>query len=128
CGPEGAPVTIVVWHDFECPHCRYAMPILDGLFKKYSPNVRLVHKFYPLRSHTNAGPAARAAIAAQNQGRYWEMEQTLFANQGRLSPQEIEQYASSLKLDMKRFQADLSARHTDEVLERDRADADRFGL
>lgn len=127
-GPANAPVTIVVWSDFECPHCRFAMPILEGLFKKYSPRVRLVHKFYPLRSHTNAGPAARAAIAAQNQGRYWEMEQTLFAHQGKLSPPEIEQYAASLQLDLSRFRADLSASRTDAVLERDRVDADRFGL
>jgi protein-disulfide isomerase len=127
-GPLDAPVTIVVWSDFECPHCRFTMPILDGLLKKYSPRVRLVHKFYPLRSHTNAEPAARAAIAAQNQGRYWEMERTLFANQGKLSPSDLDQYATSLQLDMNRYRADFGSSRTDAVLARDRDDADRLGL
>lgn len=127
-GPVDAPVTIVVWSDFECPHCRFTMPILDGLFKKHAPRVRLVHKFYPLRSHTNAEPAARAAIAALKQGRYWEMEQSLFEHQGKLSPPELEQYASALQLDMNRYRADLGSSRTDAVLARDQAEADRLGL
>jgi protein-disulfide isomerase len=127
-GPIDAPVTIVVWSDFECPHCRFAMPILDGLLKKFSSRVRVVHKFYPLGSHPNAEPAARAAIAAQNQGRYWEMEEILFAKQRQYTLPDIDQFAASLRLDMNRYRADLRSSRTDAVLSRDRADADRFGL
>ncbi len=85
-GPADAPVTIMVWSDFQCPHCRLALPMLDGIFEKFSPKVRLVHKFYPLHSHTTAEPSARAAIAAQNQGHYWEMERLLFGHQDAQQP------------------------------------------
>jgi len=127
-GPEDAPVTIVVWSDFECPHCRMVMPILDGIVAANAPRVRLVHKFYPLHMHKSAEPAARAAIAAKNQGRYWEMEQLLFKNQARLSDADLDQYAASLKLDMRRFHGDLKAAKTTEALAQDRAEADRLGL
>jgi protein-disulfide isomerase len=127
-GPEDAKVTIVVWSDFECPHCRMVMPILDRIVSANAPRVRLVHKFYPLRMHKSAEPAARAAIAAKNQGRYWEMEQTLFKNQQRLSDADLEQYAGSLKLDMRRFHGDLQAPATTDTIARDRAEADRLGL
>lgn len=127
-GPADAPVQILVWSDFECPHCRMAMPILDGLFNKFSPKVRLVHKFYPLRSHSNSEASARAAIGAQNQGRYWEMERTLFAHQGEQADTDLERYAASLQLDLNRWRSDLHAARTDAILARDRADADRSGL
>ncbi len=127
-GPADAPVTIVIWSDFECPHCRFAMPILDSIFKKYAPRIRLVHKFYPLRAHLNAEPSARAAIAAQNQGHYWEMEQLLFANQSKQTQADLDRYAASLNLDMSRYTRDLQSEKTSAALARDRADADRFGL
>lgn len=127
-GPEDAKVTIVVWSDFECPHCRMVMPILDRIVAANAPRVRLVHKFYPLRAHKSAEPAARAAIAAKNQGRYWEMEEILFKNQQRLSDADLDQYAGSLKLDMRRFHSDLQAPATTDMIARDRAEADRLGL
>lgn len=127
-GPEDAKVTIVVWSDFECPHCRMVLPILDRILAANTKQVRLVHKFYPLKSHTRAEPAARAAIAAKNQGRYWEMEDLLFKNQQRLSDADLDQYAGSLKLDMRRFHGDLQAPATTDAIARDRAEADRLGL
>jgi protein-disulfide isomerase len=127
-GPEGAPVTIVVWSDFECPHCRHAMPFLEHAVEKHAPRVRLVHKFYPLSQHTHAAQAARAAIAAQNQGKYWEMERTLFDHQRALEDSDIDGYADELKLDMKRFHADMTAERTTKILERDHADAEHAGL
>jgi predicted DsbA family dithiol-disulfide isomerase len=120
-GAEDAPVTVVVWSDFECPHCRLAMPLLEAAFEKQSPKVRLVHKFYPLPAHPHAEPAARAAIAALNQGRYWEMERLLFNNQRALEAADITRYARSLDLDMTRFEADLVSPETSAHLERDRA-------
>jgi protein-disulfide isomerase len=127
-GPADAPVTILVWSDFQCPHCRLALPMLDGIFEKFSPKVRLVHKFYPLHSHTTAEPAARAAIAAQNQGRYWEMERLLFAHQDAQQPKDLEDYGKQLQLDIKRFRVDQASDTTGKILARDRADADRSGL
>jgi protein-disulfide isomerase len=127
-GPANAPVTIMIWSDFECPHCRASLPLVEHVFDRYAPNVRLVHKFYPLRQHTHAEAAARAAIAAQNQGRYWEMEKTLFAHQEEQGDADLERYAQQLGLDMRRWKADLSADRTGKILERDHADAERAGL
>jgi protein-disulfide isomerase len=127
-GPADAPVTIVVFSDFECPHCRHAMPYLDRAVQKFSPRVRLVHKFYPLRQHTYAEGAARAAIAAQNQGKYWEMERVLFAHQSDQTESDLDRYAQELGLDMGRFHADLKAARTGKILERDHDDAERAGL
>ena len=127
-GPADAPVTIIVFSDFECPHCRHAMPLLERALEKFSPRVRLVHKFYPLRQHSNAEGAARAAIAAQNQGKYWEMERMLFGHQSELGESDLDRYAKQLGLDMQRFRADLKAPQTTKTLERDHADGERAGL
>ncbi len=127
-GPADAPVTIVVWSDFECPHCKRALPIVERVFAKHSPRVRLVHKFYPLRQHSRAEPAARAAIAAQNQGRYWEMERLLFDHQDELGDADLAHYADELQLDRARFDADLTAERTGKILARDHQDAERAGL
>lgn len=127
-GPEGAPVTIVVWSDFECPHCRRAMPILDKALEKHAPRVRLVHKMYPLSQHTYAKDAARAAIAAQAQGKYWEMERLLFAHQDAQTEADLDRYAKELGLDMARFHADMRSDKTAKIILRDHDDAARFGL
>jgi protein-disulfide isomerase len=116
-GPEDAPVTIMVWSDFECPHCKRALPVVESVFEKYAPKVRIVHKFYPLTQHAHARAAARAAIAAQRQGRYWEMERVLFDHQDEQSDR-----------DLARFAADAASERTTQTLERDHADADRAGL
>lgn len=127
-GPEGAPVTVVVWSDFECPHCRLAMPLLERSFAKFSPKIRLVHKFYPLHQHVYAEGSARAAIAAQNQGKYWEMERALFEHQSAQSESDVDGYAKALGLDLKRLHADMAATRTSKILERDHADAEKAGL
>lgn len=127
-GPADAPVTIVVWSDFECPHCRHAMPYLDRALEKHAPRVRLVHKMYPLSQHTYARGAARAAIAAQQQGKYWEMERVLFAHQSAQTDADLDRYASDMGLDMKRFHADLASPKVAKILDRDHEDAARFGL
>ncbi len=127
-GPANALVTIVVWSDFECPHCKRAMPYLDAVLEKHAANVRLVHKFYPLRQHPHAAAAARAAIAAQHQGRYWEMERVLFDHQDEQEDADLVRYAQDLHLDLKRFSADMGSERTKKVIERDHDEAERAGL
>lgn len=127
-GPEDAPVTIVVWSDFGCPACKMALPIIDEVFEKRSPFVRVVHKPYPLPQHTHSSEAARASIAAHAQGRYWEMERILFDNQQKHAESDLLGYASSLKLDMKRFKADMASESSYLVIEKSRAEANRAGL
>jgi protein-disulfide isomerase len=128
-GPKDAKVTIIVWSDFECPACGHTMPFIDKVVEKYSAHVRLVHKFYPLADkHVYAEGAARAAIAAMKQGRYWEMERALFENQTALTEGDLMSYAGELKLDLDRLRADMKSDAAKQMIERDKADADRAGL
>lgn len=127
-GPTNAPVTIVVWSDFECPHCKHVVPIVERIQEAHAQDVRLVHKFYPLPRHTNAKIAARAAFAAKLQGKYWEMERLLFENQQNLGEQTILEFASSLGLQMDRVKADMESDAATDAIKRDMDEADKLGL
>jgi len=127
-GPANAPVTVVVFSDFECPFCARAVPMIEKTVKRFSPNVRLVHKFYPLHQHAHARDAAKAAIAAQNQGKYWEMEKQLFAHQRDLTESDLEGYAQELGLALGRFKADLASPRAEKILQRDHDAGEAAGL
>jgi protein-disulfide isomerase len=127
-GAANAPVTIVVFSDFECPACQAAVPLLEEAQDARPNDVRLVHKFYPLPKHLRAKDAAYAAIAAMKQGKYWQMEELLFENQEALSDQDLERYAAELKLDIERFRKDKAAPETKAMVERDVQDGEDAGL
>ncbi len=127
-GPANAPVTIVVFSDFECPACRAAMPLLSDAQEARPKEVRLVHKFYPLPKHTHAKGAAYAAYAAMKQNKYWEMEEILFENQEALTERDLERYAEDIGLDMERFRRDKASAEAKAMVERDMKDADAAGL
>jgi protein-disulfide isomerase len=128
-GLPDAVVTIVEWADFECPACQAMSPVLDGLVDRFAGQVRLVYKNYPLKDkHPRAEHAARAAIAASAQGKFWEMHHKLFGAHGKLEPAEIEEYAKQIGLDIAKFRADLAAPVTLERLEKDVKQAEGLGL
>ncbi|HSC86846.1 MAG TPA: thioredoxin domain-containing protein, partial [Polyangiaceae bacterium] len=77
-GPGDAIITVVEFADFECPACKAASPALDKVLAE-NPDVRFVFKNFPLDMHPNAESAARAAMAADKQGKFWEMHHELFA-------------------------------------------------
>jgi protein-disulfide isomerase len=119
-GPDDAPVTIVELADFECPHCRDAVPVIDGVMAAHPGKVRLVYKSYTLGFHTRGEPAARAAFAAGEQGRFWEMEHLLFARQQQLEDADLEKYARMLKLDIPKWKADMESPAVKDRIARDR--------
>jgi len=127
-GPPDAPVTIVEWADFECPACRALYPLVDELVKRFPGQVRLVYKFYPLSIHPHGEIAARAGIAAQRQGKFWEMHHLLFDNQDRLEQSDLERYATKLDLDVAKFRAEMSNDDTIGRIEKDKKQADGLGL
>jgi protein-disulfide isomerase len=108
-GPADAPVTVFEFVDLECPHCRIGARMADELIAAHPGKVRLVFKSYPLSSHPHAEAAARAAFAAGNQGKFWEMAHALLEGQEHLEPRDLEGYARSLKLDLARWRADLAS-------------------
>ncbi len=112
-GPKNAPVTITMFSDFQCPFCGQAQPIVEQVLAAYPNDVNFVMKQFPLRQiHPNADPAARAALAAGKQGKFWEMHDELYKNQRNLSPETIKGIAEKIGLDMKKFEAD---ENSDEV-------------
>ena len=99
-GPEDAPVALVEFADFECPFCQQIAPELDALWEKRQDKVRFVYKFMPLSMHPHGEIAARAAIAAQTQGKFWEMHHLLFANGAApRADADLEKYAAAVGLD-----------------------------
>jgi len=108
-GAADAPVTVVEFVDFECPHCREASHQLDALLDAHPGKVRIVFKSFPLSMHRHAEAAARAAVAAGLQGKFWPMEHLLLEGQEHLEPRDVEGYARSLKLDMPRWRADMAS-------------------
>jgi protein-disulfide isomerase len=108
-GSKNAPVTIVEFSDFQCPFCSRVVPTLKKIKETYKDKVRVVWRNYPLPFHQNAKPAAEAALAAHAQGKFWEMHDKLFENQGSLDRGSLEKYAGEIGIDVARFKADLDS-------------------
>jgi Na+/H+ antiporter NhaA len=106
-GPEGAPVTLVEYGDFECPYCGQAEPVIRELLADFG-DVRYVWRHLPLNDvHPHAQAAAEAAEAAAEQGAFWEMHDLLFDHQDALRQGDLVGYAGDLDLDTERFAEDL---------------------
>ena len=81
-GPPDAPVTLVEYGDYECPHCGRAHPVVHELLERLGHEVRFCYRHFPLATmHPHAQGAAEAAEGAGAQGRYWDMHDMLFENQ-----------------------------------------------
>jgi protein-disulfide isomerase len=114
----------VEFADFECPFCQELAPKLDGIWEKRKDSVLFVYKFMPLSMHPHGELAARAAIAAQAQGKFWEMHHLLFSHGEHLDSTDLDGYAKSAGLDVERFRVDMKSPATDARLEEDRKLAD----
>jgi protein-disulfide isomerase len=109
-GPKDAPVTITMFSDFQCPFCQRAEPLIDEVLKAYPDKVNFMMKQFPLRQiHPNADPAARAALAAGRQGKFWEMHDALYKLGRDLNPENIKKTAETLGLDMAKWEADMKS-------------------
>ena len=82
------------------------MPLLEQVLERYPRDVKLVYKFFPLRMHKFAKPAAIAAKAAGRQGKFWEFHDELFRDFNRLNEAKFDEIAEKLNLDMERFKRD----------------------
>jgi protein-disulfide isomerase len=127
-GHETAKITIVEFADFECPACGAMAPELEEVLAAHPNDVRFVFKEYPLSRHVHGEPAARAAVAAAAQGKFWEIHHTLFSHQAALEPRDVDGYARALGLDMKRFAADEASPATTDRIARDRRLGDALGV
>jgi protein-disulfide isomerase len=118
-GKVEAPVTLVIFTDYQCPSCAAIHPALERLVQEYGDKVRLVARDFPLSQHVEAFKAAEAAEAAREQGKYWEYVQLLMRNQSALSMDKLKDYATELALDRPRFDSALESGKFATTVQRD---------
>jgi len=127
-GKKDAPITIVEFTDFQCPFCRASEATVKQLRTKYGDKVRLVHMDFPLSFHSHALDAAKAARCANDQDKFWQFHDSLFANQGKLSPAELKATAKTLGMNTTQFDACFDkAKHEDEI-KKDMAAGEKLGV
>lgn len=121
-GKADAPVTLVLFSDFECPWCGKLEPVLAELLAQNQDKLRIVFKHLPLPMHQQAEPAALAAIAAQKQGKFWEMHDALFQNTT-WTANTVDETALRVGLNMEKYRADLANPQIQGQLAKDKSDA-----
>lgn len=128
-GPEDAPLTLVEYGDYECSYCGLAHPVVKQLQAELGDSLRLVFRHFPLRNlHPHAQHAAEAAEIAGERGLFWEMHDTLFANQGALEDDHLREYAHGLGIEREEFVDALTAHGRAEKVETDFESGVRSGV
>ena len=129
-GAGDALVTMVYGGEFACPYCARVRPVLDELLGQYAGELKIVHEHY-LVHETLARPAARAACAAQRQGRYFEMAARIWDEgfaERELGAGDMEALARALHLDLDAYRRDVApGGPCDEIIARDQANLRRVG-
>jgi protein-disulfide isomerase len=107
-GLATAPLELVEYGDFECPHCGRAAVVVNQLSAELGDRLRFAYRHFPLaKMHPHARKAAMASEAAAAQGKFWEMHDLLFANAGKLELADLLGYAAILELDVQKFETEL---------------------
>jgi protein-disulfide isomerase len=126
-GAKDAVVTIVQYSDFQCPFCSRVEPTVAQVMKEYNGKVRVAWRDLPLPFHPNAMPAAIAARAAGDQGKFWEMHDKIFADQQHMDRPTYEKYAQDLGLNMGKFKAALDSEKGKDAIQADSASGAKIG-
>lgn len=128
-GPATAPVTVVMFSDFQCPACARTHPELKRVIAEYKDKVRFVVRDFPLENaHPNAFEAALAANAAHRQGKFVEYIEILYRNQEALDGASLRKYAEELKLDLAKFEAAMADPVAIAEIRKDQADGRAYGV
>ncbi|MCC6848448.1 MAG: thioredoxin domain-containing protein [Deltaproteobacteria bacterium] len=127
-GGAKATVTIVEFSDYQCPFCKRGEDAVQKVFETYGDKVRIVFRDYPLPFHERARPAAEAAACANAQGKFWEYNKKLFANQSALGDDNLKQYAKELGLDAAKFDECYAKKPHSAAIDKDLADGVLAGV
>lgn len=127
-GPTDAKVTIIEFSDFQCPYCQRANNTVSEILKAYPKDVKVAFKHLPLPFHQNAMPAAKASLAAGEQGKFWEMHDSLFQNQTQLSDELFIKEAQRLGLDVEKFKKDMASPEIEKQIKDDMDLAKKHGI
>lgn len=126
-GPADAPITIVMFSDFECPYCARGHEIVQQLERRHGDDLRLVYKAFPLDMHPHALVVAMAARSAQAQGKFWAFHDLLMVQDG-LDPERVLELARRAKLDTRRLLRDIESFEYAAEVRRDLRQGRRLGL
>ncbi|RMD87433.1 MAG: disulfide bond formation protein DsbA [Candidatus Dadabacteria bacterium] len=127
-GPADAKITIIEFSDFQCPFCKRGTGTLKKVMESYPKDVKIAFKNLPLPFHKNALGAAKAALAAGKQGKFWEMHDELFANQQSLGMDFYVKTAKKLGLDVEKFKKDMEDPEIAKQIEEDKQLANKLGI
>lgn len=127
-GPATAKITIFEFSDFECPYCSKGAATAEQVLKAYPNDVKLVFKNLPLAFHANARPAAKAALAAGKQGKFWEFHDALFGNQRGLNEALYAKIAKDLGLNIAKFDKDRASEEIEAQVKEDEQIAAKLGF
>ncbi len=128
-GTALAPVVLVEFADFQCPYCVKVAPVLGRLREAYGDRLRVEFRQLPLTNlHAEAQRAAEASVCADEQHRFWEVHDALFATQGRFDSATIFDVAGKAGIDMTAFRTCLSSDRGAEVVRRDAKLADELAI
>lgn len=128
-GKSDAPVTLVEFSDFQCPFCQSAAPTLKQVEQKFGDKVRIIYRQYPLTNiHPFAFKAAEASLCANEQGKFWQLHDEMFADQKKLSVSDLKQTARRLGMDGKKFDTCLDSGRYVEQVQNDQKEGGRVGV
>lgn len=128
-GTATAPVTVVMFSDFQCAACAATHPVLQKVLAGYGDKVRFVVRDFPLTQlHPNAFLAAKAADAAHAQGKFFEYTELLYANQNSLDAASLKKFAAQIGLNQKQFDADFESEKFTEEIKKDIKDGQSYGI
>ncbi|WP_319524560.1 thioredoxin domain-containing protein [uncultured Desulfosarcina sp.] len=127
-GPKDAGVTLVVFDDYQCPYCARLERFSHQLLEIYPDDLNYAIKHFPLSSHPLANQGAAAALAAGNQGKFWEFHSLLLENHDQLSEEKITEIATGLNLDMEKFNRDRASEPIRKIIAEDVANGQQVGV
>ena len=128
-GNTKAGVSIIEFSDYHCPFCKRAETVMTELLAKYDGRVRLMYRDFPLDSlHPRARAAAEAANCAGDQGKFWEYHDLLFAQAPKASDDDLKGYATTVGLDLEKFDGCILKNTYHNDVQRDIDEATKLGL
>jgi len=129
-GPTDAPIELVEYGDFECPHCGRAFKIVQQIRVELGDRLRFGYRHFPLaKMHPHARAAAEASEAAGAQGKFWEMHDILFQHGQALELGNVTRYAEEIGVpDIPKFKAEISAETYAPRVQEDLASGVRSGV
>ena len=128
-GAASQQIVLLEFSDFQCPFCAKAHDTVKQFMAKHQDQVTLAYKHFPLTSiHPQALPAAKAAWAAQQQGKFWEYYSALFDGQKQLGEPLYGSIAQKLNLKLDKFNADRNSPAAEAAIQKDLQLAQSLGI